>query len=68
MGLRGCFNRSTLRLSTSFLLQKNNRSILKEEPEGLTVSRPMFPSYKNQSVDFQSKSTDGFLFDGNIGR
>ena len=23
---------------------------------------------KNQSVDFQSKSTDWFLYDGNIGR
>ena len=28
----------------------------------------MFPSYRNQSVDLQSKSTDWFLCDGNIGR
>ena len=28
----------------------------------------MFQSYRNQSVDLQSKSTDLFLYDGNIGR
>ena len=28
----------------------------------------MFPSYRNQSVDLQSKSTNWFLYDGNIGR
>ena len=28
----------------------------------------MFTSYRNQSVDLQSKSTDWFLYDGNIGR
>ena len=28
----------------------------------------MFPSYWNQSVDLESKSTDWFLYDGNIGR
>ena len=28
----------------------------------------MFPSYRNQSVGLQSKSTDWFLYDGNIGR
>ena len=28
----------------------------------------MFPSYRNQSVDLQRKSTDWFLYDGNIGR
>ena len=27
----------------------------------------MSPSYRNQSVDLQSKSTDWFLYDGNIG-
>ena len=32
----------------------------------LSFSQPMFPSYRNQSVDFQSKSTDWFLYDGNI--
>ena len=26
----------------------------------------MFPSYRNQSVDWICKSTDWFLFDGNI--
>ena len=26
------------------------------------------PSYRNQSVDLQSKSTDWFLYNGNIGR
>ena len=28
----------------------------------------MFPSCRNQSIDSQSKSTDWFLYDGNIGR
>ena len=28
----------------------------------------MFPSYRNQSVDLQSKSIDWLLYDGNIGR
>ena len=28
----------------------------------------MFPSYRNQLVNFQSKSTDWFLYNGNIGR
>ena len=28
----------------------------------------MLPSYRNQSVDFLYKSTDWFLWDGNIGR
>ena len=28
----------------------------------------MSTSYRNQSVDLQSKSTDWFLYDGNIGR
>ena len=28
----------------------------------------MFPSYRNQSVDLQSKSTDWFLYDWSIGR
>ena len=26
----------------------------------------MFPSYRNQLVDLQGKSTDWFLYDGNI--
>ena len=34
----------------------------------LTLQRPMFPSYRNQSVDLLYKSTDWFLYDGNIGR
>ena len=28
----------------------------------------MFPSYRNQPVDLESKSTDWFLYDGNIGQ
>ena len=28
----------------------------------------MLPSYRSQSVDSQSKSTEWFLYDGNIGR
>ena len=28
----------------------------------------MFPSYRNQSIDLQSKSTNWFLYDGEIGR
>ena len=35
---------------------------------GLTFKRPMFPSYRNQSADFQSKSTDWFLYDEKIER
>ena len=34
----------------------------------LTLYRPMFPSYRNQSVDLRCKSTDWFLYDGSIGR
>ena len=34
----------------------------------LTLQQPTFPSYRNQSVDLQSKSTDWFLYEGNIGR
>ena len=30
--------------------------------------RPVFPSYRNQPVDLQSKTTDWFLYYGNIGR
>ena len=37
-------------------------------PVTLTLYRLMFPSYRNQSVDLQCKSTDWFLYDGNIGR
>ena len=28
----------------------------------------MFQSYRKQSIDLQGKSTDWFLYDGNIGR
>ena len=28
----------------------------------------MLPLYRNQTVDLQNKSTDWFLYDGNIGR
>ena len=35
---------------------------------GLTFKRPMFPSYRNQSADLQSKSTDWFLYDEKIER
>ena len=34
----------------------------------LNLERPMFPSYRNQSVDLKSKSIDWFLYNGNIGR
>ena len=33
----------------------------------LTLKQPMFLSYRNQSVDFQGKSTDWFLYDRDIG-
>ena len=33
----------------------------------LSLKQPMFLSYRNQSVDFQSKSTDWFLYDRDIG-
>ena len=33
-----------------------------------TLYRPMFPSYRNQLVDLQSKSTDWFQYDENIDR
>ena len=32
----------------------------------LTLYPPMLTSYRNQSIDLQNKSTDWFLFDGNI--
>ena len=32
-----------------------------------SLTLPMLSSYRNQSVDLQSKSTDWFLYDGNIG-
>ena len=32
----------------------------------LLTWKPMFPSYRNQSVDLLSKLTDWFLYDGNI--
>ena len=35
--------------------------------ETLTLSRPMLPSYRNLSVDLLCRSTDWFLYDGNIG-
>ena len=34
----------------------------------LTFERSMFSSYRNQAVDLLCKSTDWFLYDGNIGR
>ena len=33
----------------------------------LTFFMPMFPSYRNQSIDLQWKSIDWFLYEGNIG-
>ena len=33
----------------------------------LTLYEPMFPSFRNQSVDLLSKSTDWILYDGDIG-
>ena len=33
----------------------------------LTLQRPKFPSYRSQLVDLQSKSTDWFIYYGNIG-
>ena len=42
--------------------------ILYKSRDVLTLERPMFPSYRNQSVDLLCKSTDWFLHDGNIGR
>ena len=33
----------------------------------LTLYRPVFRSYRNQSVDLRCKSTDWFLYDENIG-
>ena len=30
----------------------------------LTHQVPMLPSYRNQSIDFQSKSIDWFLYEG----
>ena len=28
---------------------------------------PVFPTYRNQSIDLQYKSVDSFLYEGNIG-
>ena len=46
------------------------KSLGEYESEGnlLTLYRPMFPSYRNQSLDLRWKSTDWFLYDGSIGR
>ena len=55
-----------------FLHQLNNRRFLANFGDEVgfvsTLQRPMFPSYRNQSVNFQSKLTDCFLYDGSIGR
>ena len=42
--------------------------IVKVSLTHLTLYLPMAPSYRNQSVDLQSKSADWFLYDENIGR
>ena len=34
---------------------------------GLIHYTPKVPSYRNQSIDLQSKSVDWFLYDGNFG-
>ena len=47
---------------------KDQEIELKSSMINLTLQRPMFPSYRNQSVDLFRKSTDWFLYDGNIGR
>ena len=41
---------------------------IKNEINLFAYLRLMFPSYRHQSVDLQSKSTDWFLYDGNVGR
>ena len=33
----------------------------------LTHLMPVLPSYRNQSIDLQSKSIDWFLYEGNTG-
>ena len=48
------------------LLAEGNCELLKARDCLLTLERPMFPSYRNQSFDLLSKSTDWFLYDGNI--
>ena len=34
---------------------------------GINSLTPKLPSYRNQSIDLQSKSIDWFLYDGNFG-
>ena len=34
----------------------------------LTLQRPVFVSYRNRSIDLQSKSIDWFLYETEIGR
>ena len=36
-------------------------------PKELTFQMPVFPSYKNESIDLYRKSIDWFLFQGNSG-
>ena len=33
----------------------------------LTFFMPMFPPYRNQSIDLQCKSIDWFLYEGKVG-
>ena len=48
-------------------LPSNVKLITSQGMTLLILNRSMFPSYRNQSVDLQRKSTDWFLYDGNIG-
>ena len=52
------------------IFQNATKKLGEYESQGnlLTLYRPMFPSYRNQSLDLRWKSTDWFLYDGSIGR
>ena len=61
---------SSRKRNKTFLCDIHSQELFQENKikEYLTLERPMFPSYRNQSVDLLCKSTDWFLYDGNIGR
>ena len=55
------------RLTPAMLEGKIYQILTFAETRQLTLSRPIFSAYRNQSVDLLCKSTDWFLYNGNIG-
>ena len=55
-------------LDPAFSFTKTTQEEILKVIWDLSLYRPIFQSYRKQSVDLQSKSTDWFLYDENIGR